>query len=507
MKRIIVLAATICAAALTAKAGGYVTNSNQNVAYLRNPAQNAVIGIQGAYFNPAGIGFMDNGWHLALDVQTALQRRYTTSTYEPLKYGVDNDGRGYKKYTGKSFVPALPHLSLAFKCDNLFASFHFGVISGGGKAKYDQGLGSFEAPVAMIPALINNLAGSQMVTGYDADVSLTGEQYNFAGQLNIGYRIDSHWSVSVGARLNYISNYYVGSLKNIQLQYAGQMLPAANVLGTAVSMISGGLVPVETAVGMVGDLVSDKSLDAHQKDIAWTPVVSVDYRTGKFNFSARYEFNTKVRLNNDTKSNTTGISQFDNGKEVASDIPANINLGAEYSVRPNFRVALGFNYYFDKQSKQYNNETGLNDKQNCLKHNSFEILGGLEYDLSKVVTLSIGANSNTFGFGNDAKYISDLSYTTSSISGGLGARINATKKIAVDLGIYKTFFLHFTKEQADYGGNGSLIASKLAPVLGQLAPAVPGLAEKLDIKNLQIPGQDDFYRTSIVAGVGVTFKF
>lgn len=359
----------------------------------------------------------------------------------------------------------------------------------------------------MIPALINNLAGSQMVTGYDADVSLTGEQYNFAGQLNIGYRIDSHWSVSVGARLNYISNYYVGSLKNIQLQYAGQMLPAANVLGTAVSMISGGLVPVETAVGMVGDLVSDKSLDAHQKDIAWTPVVSVDYRTGKFNFSARYEFNTKVRLNNDTKSNTTGISQFDDGKEVASDIPANLNLGAEYSVRPNFRVALGFNYYFDKQSKQYNNETGLNDKQNYLKHNSFEILGGLEYDLSKVVTLSIGANSNTFGFGNDAKYISDLSYTTSSISGGLGARINATKKIAVDLGIYKTFFLHFTKEQADYGGNGSLIASKLAPVLGQLAPAVPGLAEKLDIKNLQIPGQDDFYRTSIVAGVGVTFKF
>ena len=69
------------------------------------------------------------------------------------------------------------------------------------------------------------------------------------------------------------------------------------------------------------------------------------------------------------------------------------------------------------------------------------------------------------------------------------------------------FFMHFTKEQADYGGNGALIAAKLSPVLGQLAPAVPGLAEKLDIKNLQIPGQDDFYRTSIVGGIGVTFKF
>ena len=505
-KRLLITAA-LCAASVSAFAGGYVTNTNQNVAFLRNPAQNAVIGVQGAYFNPAGVAFMENGWHLALDIQTAVQRRYTTSTYEPLKYGVDNGGKGYKKYTGKTFVPVLPHLDLVYKHNNWFGSFHFGVVSGGGKAKYDQGLGSFEAPVAMIPALINNLVGTTMITGYNADINLTGEQYNFAGQLNIGYKISKNWSVSAGLRVNYISNYYEGSLKNIQLQYAGQMLPAANVLGAAISQLSGGLISAEQATGMAGGLVSDKELDAHQKDVAYTPVISVDYKTGKFNFSARYEFNTKVRLKNDTKANTTGISQFDDDKTIAADIPGNINVGAQYSIKPNFRISLGANYYFDKQSKQYNNETGANDKQNYLKHNSFEILGGLEYDVCKLVTLSIGANSSTFGFGNDAKYISDMSYSTSSVSGGLGAQFHVSNKINIDLGIYKTFFMHFTKEQADYGGNGALIASKLAPVLGQLAPVVPGLAEKLDVRNLQIPGQDDFYRTSIVAGVGVSIAF
>lgn len=505
-KRLIVTAALL-AASVSAFAGGFVTNTNQNVAFLRNPAQNAVIGVQGAYFNPAGVAFMENGWHLAIDVQSAVQRRYTTSTYEPLKYGIDNDGKGYKKYTGKSFVPVLPHLDLVYKHNNWFGSFHFGVVSGGGKAKYDQGLGSFEAPVAMIPALINNLVGTNMITGYDADINLTGEQYNFAGQLNLGYKISKNWSVSAGVRLNYISNYYVGSLKNILLQYGGQMLPAANVLGAAISQLSGGMISADQATAMAGDLVSDKNLDAHQKDIAYTPIISVDYKTGKFNFSARYEFNTRVRLNNDTKANTTGISQFDDKKTIAADIPGNINVGAQYSVKPNFRVALGVNYYFDKQSKQYNNETGLNDKQNYLKHNSFEILGGLEYDVCPLVTLSIGANSSTFGFGNDARYISDMSYSTSSISGGLGAQFHVSKKVNIDLGVYKTFFMHFTKEQADYGGNGVLIAAKLTPVLGQLAPVVPGLAEKLDIKNLQIPGQDDFYRTSIVAGVGVSIAF
>ena len=506
MYKKLILTAALTAATVSAFAGGYVTNTNQNVAFLRNPAQNAVIGVQGAYFNPAGAAFMNNGWHLALDVQTAVQRRYTTSTYEPLKYGIDNNGKGYKKYTGKTFVPALPHLDLVYKHNNWFGSFHFGVVSGGGKAKYDQGLGSFEAPVAMIPALVNTLAGSTVVTGYDADIHLVGGQYNFAGQLNFGYKISKNWSVAAGLRLNYISNYYDGSLKNIQLQYGGNMLPAAQVLSGVISQLTGGMVAPEVIAPIAGGLVSDKRLDAHQKDIAYTPIISVDYKTGKFNFSARYEFNTKVRLENDTKDNSTGISQFDDDKTIAADIPASLNIGAQYSIKPNFRISLGANYYFDKQSKQYNNETGKNDKQNYLKHNSFEILGGLEYDVCKWATLSIGANSSTFGFGNDAKYISDMSYSTSSVSGGLGAQFHVTDKINIDLGIYKTFFMHFTKEQADYGGNGALIYNKLAPVLSKL-PIDPSIAQKLTPENLAITGKDEFFRTSIVAGVGVSFAF
>lgn len=38
--------AAISAAAFTAKAGGYVTDTDQNVAFLRNPARNAAIGVQ-----------------------------------------------------------------------------------------------------------------------------------------------------------------------------------------------------------------------------------------------------------------------------------------------------------------------------------------------------------------------------------------------------------------------------------------------------------------------------
>mgnify|MGYP004554400523 CR=1 FL=1 len=45
-ERMVAFVAAISAAAFTAKAGGYVTDTDQNVAFLRNPARNAAIGVQ-----------------------------------------------------------------------------------------------------------------------------------------------------------------------------------------------------------------------------------------------------------------------------------------------------------------------------------------------------------------------------------------------------------------------------------------------------------------------------
>ena len=39
-------------------AGGLLTNTNQNVAFLRNPARDGAIGIDGVYSNPAGVAFL-----------------------------------------------------------------------------------------------------------------------------------------------------------------------------------------------------------------------------------------------------------------------------------------------------------------------------------------------------------------------------------------------------------------------------------------------------------------
>ena len=53
MRKVILIAAVLFAAGTSAMAGGYFQNTNQSIAFIRMPAQNAGIGVQAAYFNPA----------------------------------------------------------------------------------------------------------------------------------------------------------------------------------------------------------------------------------------------------------------------------------------------------------------------------------------------------------------------------------------------------------------------------------------------------------------------
>ena len=39
-------------------------------------------------------------------------------------------------------------------------------------------------------------------------------------------------------------------------------------------------------------------LSCDQSGIGFTPIIGVDFKTGKWNFSAKYEFKTRIRLKN-----------------------------------------------------------------------------------------------------------------------------------------------------------------------------------------------------------------
>ena len=93
-------------------AGDYLTNTNQSIGFLRNPSRDAAIDIDGVYYNPAGVSFLNEGWHFQFNWQSPHQKRDSRSSYGPL-FGAnylnpgtqETDGTLSRLYSGRVHVP------------------------------------------------------------------------------------------------------------------------------------------------------------------------------------------------------------------------------------------------------------------------------------------------------------------------------------------------------------------------------------------------------------------
>ena len=135
--------ATLATAAFsTANAGGLLTNTNQNIAFLRNPARDAAIGIDGVYSNPAGVAFLTNGLHLSINLQNARQTRTIETGFPLFINNMKAPGSAVHKFKGKADAPIIPSVQAAYNKDNWSFQFGFAITGGGGKCEFDNGLGS-----------------------------------------------------------------------------------------------------------------------------------------------------------------------------------------------------------------------------------------------------------------------------------------------------------------------------------------------------------------------------
>ena len=137
MKRLLFTNGLLFGVSAVTFAGGLLTNTNQNVAFLRNPSRDAAIAIDGVVSNPAGVVFLKDGIHLSVNIQNAHQTRDVTSTFGPFVYGDGNTGTT-KKYRGKADAPIVPSLQAAYNKNNWSFQFNFAITGGGGKCEFDK---------------------------------------------------------------------------------------------------------------------------------------------------------------------------------------------------------------------------------------------------------------------------------------------------------------------------------------------------------------------------------
>lgn len=494
-----------------AQAGGLLTNTNQNIAFNRNFARDGVIAIDGVYSNPAGVAFLDKGLHLSFNAQSAFQTRDINSSiqfpafqgtpYElPFRLNGGNE-QGVKYYKGTASAPFIPSVQAALNYEKWGFQASFALVGGGGKATFNDGLGSFERQVAIIPALLAGEGLGSQTPGYSLNSYMNGQQYIFGLQLGSTYKFNEHWAAYGGLRFNYVLNKYQGSITDITANINGQderlydyfeehsisltqqaaqasalaaTLPAGaqkTALEAAVAQLNAGA----DKMNMYKEKVADKYLDCTQTGWGVTPIIGVDFRYGALNIGTRFEFGTNLNIQNNTKRDDTGM--FKDGVNTPNDIPALWTIGAQYSVLSNVRAMVSYHYYFDKDADM------ADDKQKLLSGNTQEILAGAEWDVTKDVMVSAGMQHTSYGLG-DGSFLSDMSFVTSSTSVGFGASIRVTKNARLNLAYFWTDYDKFNKSYT-----------------------MPFKRTETDTNPIMSNNTDQFTRTNKVFGAGIDIDF
>ncbi|MBR3727132.1 MAG: transporter [Prevotella sp.] len=524
-------------------AGGILTNTNQSVSFLRNPARDAAIGLDGVYSNPAGVAFLPDGLHIGFNWQYARQTRTVTTQNELLKLGVRNNGLDTKEYKGIANAPFIPSLQAAYNKNKWSFQFNFSVPGGGGKCEFDQGLGSFETVVGAIASRligvstalnsqINALGASvPTVTGYSVDGYMKGKQYYFGFQIGAARKITENLSVYGGLRLLYGTASYEARLNNIRVMNGqdGMTLPdyflgvnngldnAGKTIAANVQKVNDGInqyVEAFMAQGMTQEQAMQRpevqklvqqgqqlqaagaQLQATGEQLAasaetlapyangmnlmsdqtgWgiAPIIGIDFKTGNFNFAAKYEFKTRMRMKNKSDllhpTVIAATNKYVNGTSVPEDSPAQLALGAQWEMTPGVRLNLGYHHFFDTDAHWYEHSEKL------LDGGINEYLAGAEWDATKQLQVSGGVQFTRYGLTD--QYMNDMSFVVNSWTFGLGVGYQVSNKVKLNAAYFQTNY-------EDYNMN---TPEQTMSSLGLTIPA----------------GKNSFTRTNRVVGLGV----
>ena len=402
-------------------AGGLLTNTNQHAAFLRMLSRGATTEIDGALSNPAGLAFLPNdGFHMSLSIQSAFQTRNIDASCEGL--GLN------KYYEGKASAPVIPSLFAAYKTGDWTLSGFFGITGGGGKASFDDGLPMFDAMV------IGGLGAQKIPSNaYSLKSYMDGKQYIYSVQLGLTYKATDWLSVFAGGRMNYFTGGYQGALNasaatNLPLPTGGTITTGTELIGI--------------------------DLDCSQTGWGFTPVIGLDAKLGKLNIGAKYEFMTNLNIENSTKENSlrmigaaeSELADYKHGVNTPNDIPSMLSIAAAYEFLPVLRASVEYHFFDDKSAGM------ANGKQKFLTKGTNEYLAGIEWDVTKHLTLSCGGQITDYGLSDD--YQTDTSFSCDSYTLGFGAKLNLTARAALNVGYMWTTYDDYTKKSQNYNNTG-----------------------------------------------------
>lgn len=391
-----VLLATLCAGMVYGGNIDYLTNRSVN--YFRNFARNpATDGADLVSYNPAGLVFMDEGFHLSFGNEFFLKKY----TIEAVPFWDTTTTVTYESTEPTLFYP---DLYAVYRTGRMALFGAFTVPAGGGSLDYTDGIYAMPLIESGFQQAINQ---SPYYFALMDEGSIKASSQYLAGTAGASYAATDLLSFGLAGRYTTAKRTYEGQ---------GEF----TVFGPD---SLGNIIPVGT---------SSRILDVEKTATGLAGIFSFNLMpTPELNVALRYE--TATALDFETSVNENGWeiaalpdSSFTDGYQQRRDLPAILAGGVSYRLSPEFKLSTTFNYYFledvaDERDGgiDMNYSNGLDIGIGIDYQITPSMLGGLAYLRS-----DLGGSEETF---------SDLEYNLDTHCIGGGIRYSMTEDFAFTL--------------------------------------------------------------------------
>mgnify|MGYP006287340803 FL=1 len=385
--------------ASTVFAGNIDYLTNRSVSYFRNFARNpATEGADLVTYNPAGLVFMDEGFHISLGNQFLLK----DYTIEAVPYWDTTTTETYESTEPTLF---LPDLYTVYRTGDWAVFGAFTIPAGGGSLDYKDGIYAMPLIETGVQQAINM---SPYYFAIMNEGSIKASSQYLAGTLGASYAFSDVISMGLAGRYVSGSRTYDGS--------ADFTIFGPDSTGTVVPQgTSSRVLDVEKSASGMGGVISI--------DVMPTPELNLALR---YETATSLEWETKVNENS-WESFAQPDSSFTDGYKQRRDLPAVIAGGVSYRFSPALKLSTTFNYYMVEDADQGEND-GLDDDY----ENGLDIGLGFDYQVSPRVMLGLGYLHSDLG-GCDSTF-SDLEFNMSYDAIGTGLRYAVNDQWAINFG-------------------------------------------------------------------------
>ncbi|MBN1496426.1 MAG: hypothetical protein JXA07_06635 [Spirochaetes bacterium] len=483
---------------------------NHGADYVRTLNRNASTSADAAFFNPAGLAFLDyKGLTVHFSTQTYYAKRSHTMDYYGIKYDTFpmiptsnflNPGSGKPdEYFAETLAPVLPGFDLIWKDDAWAVFLSVGVMQAAPGMTFNQGLAiidwgllaPFETTYAGTGGVSNNIMGMWR------DSKAVRTEYYVGGTVGAVYKIEEWVSAALGLR--YI---YASGNQSITVKYAG--IAAENAGGYDVNAVRPWFIDTDVKGHGVGIILGFHFRPIEILDIGlkyeYYPPMVLKKKTNKLLVPGVVASSGSLNIFLDgiepliyeslydpagfdiTKITPENLMKFK--KEVKPELkvtyPQSISLGASVKIWKGIRAEVS-------GELQLRNLRDLDGREDSFKPLGYRVGGCLEWNFLPKATVSAGYAFNDFGVRSKARNEVDPLLRSHSI--GAGFAFNVTDWLDISLGgmymLYereKVYSLDYTNVSGPtfHGINKSFDEKRMSIAIGFTLKLFGSPAEKKD---------------------------